>query len=565
MAYWAGEAWFLPVVGAAYTVALVGAGVAAGSVRKLWPLALGAALFLLGWLGLGPRWPAEWLTSFREWFSEDHLRMVVGESTQAGPLLQGFWQEVLGLRRTGYRELVAVNLGAALFAVAVLTPVCVRIGGRAAGLLPVVWLLSPSGLMVALSETEAALAAAHLAVMAACGLVMVSEGGRRRAGAAVAFVALGGALCLLRAELVALVLAGLVGWGLAGRLVRVEARWTAAVDDAAAVAAAWPWLVPVVVGAWVVVAERILPYPRWLGLDRFGQVTWAVAALDPLNDRAPGLVVLWASLLPAGMVLAALRGLWEALRQPLRHGLALPALWVLWGAWYLAAHGGLHGSGAQVSPWELVRYTALAMPVVLLLAARGLAVATPRWRTALVVMLLVPPQAWLIRLLAPAHADRTGGPDLTLAGLFSHDQAREMQQLVAQVDAEPACAILSRGVPWGPTRDSVALRWVAALPDGPGVRFRTADGADLAAGLALIADAPCAVGWWSVDCGLVGGEDGCAALDGLEPLEVREWRHAPFLHPAHGGRWPDAVARVGSLRLPGVPARESEVSRPARP
>lgn len=511
MASWAGEAWFLPVVGAAYAVALVGAGVAAGSVRKLWPLALGAALFLLGWQGLGPRWPAEWLTSFREWFSEDHLRMLVGESTQAGPLLQGFWQEVLGLRRTGYRELVAVNLGAALFAVAVLAPVCARVGGRAAALLPVVWLVSPSGLLVAL------------------------------------------------------VLAGLVGWGLAGRLARVEARWTAVVDDAATVAAAWPWLVPVVVGVWVVVAERILPYPRWLGLDRFGQVTWAVAAIDPLNDRAPGLMVVWAALLPAGMVLAALRGLWEALRQPLRHGLALPALWVLWGAWYLAAHGGLHGSSAQVSPWELVRYTALAMPVVVLLAARGLAVASPRWRTALLVMLLVPPQAWLIRLLAPAHADRAGGPDLTLAGLFSHDQAREMQQLVAQVDAEPSCAILSRGVPWGPARADTGLRWVAALPDGPGVRFRTAEGDDLAAGLALIADAPCAVGWWSVDCGLIGGEGGCAALAGLEALEVREWRHAPFLHPAHGGRWPDAVARVGSVRLPGIPARESEVSRPARP
>jgi hypothetical protein len=530
----ANQPWFLPVLGAAHLLvgALVAPELGARLRRGRGAAAMVALLAMaVGW-ALGQGMPAGWVTSLREGFTRDHLRFVAGLGTHAGPLLQGFWVPALGLG--GLRDLVSFNLACTGLDLVLLSTLLGRSAGAAA-LLPLVWLVRPMGLSTALSETEAPLSTALLLTAAHVALGVPDRA--RRTGALLTLAAI---LATCRIELALLPALAAVArlhdrW-------RVEDRWARLVDRLAVHPLAAP-AAAALVAAWMTVGERLV---RWTPVDGVrGDLRWALDAADPLNTRVALLLPLAVSALSPGVVLLAVVGMAMAARRPLRHGLVLPGLLLVFGAWYLAAHGATHGSVHPPSSWELLRYLELASALLMLLAGRGLMALPRRARPALLAACLIPPVPAAMDLLEPAFGPAGRPPALTLV---DQDPQREVRLLLAFTEAHPDCAVLTRALPWSGQDRGGALQWTALVPWRGGWRVR--DDWRWEGGAVRGEQVPaCVVGLRPLDCAVVGREP-CGWLEGREALVEERWEHRPYVHPDHGATWRGEVG-VGIYGLVG--------------
>lgn len=495
--------------------------------------------------------PARWFSVVREGFTIDHLRFAAGLGTHRGPLLRAFWGRWFFHDDLGFREIVALNTGLGVAAMVLLAGLAWERSRSwlATLIIPGVLLLHPMGHTALLSETEAPLCAIYLVVAAwiaaeapATWLLVVGQ------ACAAALLA------TCRPELIVFPVGVLVtrlmgAWG-----TRLDAWWTQRFDAVARAAAARPLPAIAVFALWVWLAECVVESPI-SALKQLGSFAWPVVAMDPLNDRVLTLVPVLLTLLPVGFVALVLAGSFAHLRQPIRSGLIVPGLLLLYGSWYLAAHGVSHGhTRVDVASWEIYRYMELAMPVLGLLAIDGFARLSRRDALLAAALCFVPPTTWMIRWLPPAF------PAMMAAEPANFETQRPTsmaeQRLILQQVEGTGCGVLTQGFPWSGERGAGTLQW-AMLWRGERswrVKSRAVQPGDTLASVAgELGEAPCVVAYRSLDCD-ADQADGCPWAEGLSPIAEFEQPFFPYVHPEHGIQWSKRTVRLGVYQIPGVPS-----------
>ena len=494
--------------------------------------------------------PVRWFSVVREGFTIDHLRFAAGLGTHRGPLLRAFWGRWFFHDDLGFREIVALNSGLGVAAMVLLAGLAWE---RTRSLLPVVvvpavLLLHPMGHTALLSETEAPL----------CSIYLVISAWLAAEGASTSLVLLGQAciaalLATCRPELAVFPVGALIGqasgaWGL-----RLEGWWTARFDALAAAIAAWPMRAVAAVALWVWLAECVIESPI-SALKQLGSFAWPIVAMDPLNDRLLTLLPVLLTLLPVGYVALVIAGGLTGLRHPVRSGFVVPGVLLLYGSWYLAAHGVAHGHNrVDVASWEMYRYMELAMPVLGLLAIEGFARLARRDAWIAAALCLVPPTTWAIRWLPPAF------PALMAAEPANFEAQRPTamteQRLVLQQVEGTGCGVLTQGFPWSGERGAGTLQWAMLWRGERSWRVKTRavqPGDTLAAVAGELGEASCVVAYRSLDCD-ADRADGCPWADGLMPITEFAQPFFPYVHPEHGIVWSKPTVKLGFYQIPGLP------------
>lgn len=495
-------------------------------------LGLGWGLLVVGWLG--PAVPVGAFQPLREGFSLDHLRMVAGDSLDTGPLVDVLWRPLLG-GPPSYRAFVTVNLCMSGWAALLLGALAWRQGPVAAALLAVCAARSPGAFHAAFSELNGPTAAVYL-LLTACLFAEATAWDARRprlAAAGAALTAL--ALPWLRAELAAVTAA--VWLGLAAHALGADRRLAPLL---ARLAPLLGWRGLVLLAGWVGLSWAVYdpvsrPMREW---------DWLLRAVHPLHVHGLTLPLALIGVLPPGALLLAAAGAKAALRRPFAHaGLPL-VLVVLYATCRLAAHGTftLRDEGA-VARWELYRYLVPLLPLVWVLAVRGL---ESRVRLTGLLLCLVPAAPELSGLLRLEPVD---GPGWSRSFGVAADGPDEVRALVAGAERWPDCALLTSGFDWRGRPTPERERWAAVVPGPRGLRYVErgvpASASPEEAARALAPEAACVRVWRSIDCGQEASA-GCPVLRG-----GTMWQRRPFLHPEHGGRWGAAPLRVGWETLRG--------------
>lgn len=516
---------------------------------------------------LGPALPVAAFSPLREGFTLSHLRLLTGIGTDTGPVRDVFWLPVLTGART-LRAIVTVDLAFAGWTALLLAgwARALRIPPLLSTVLVGVSVLGAAGLTAATTEVGASVAGTYALGAGALYALAVRRDlpWSTRLPAGLGAVLTGALLVLVRAELLALVAAGLVGLLLAW-------AWPAgraALEDRASRAVTWlaarPWWPALAVVAWVALSLGV--YDGAGSLRSLGSWGWLVRGLHPLHVHGLTLALVLPAVLAPALVQLALRGAVRALAAPVTSAALPVVVWVLYVTMRLAAHGGdTLGEARTVAPWELYRYVLVLAPLVALLALRGAQDDDRPWLWAMMLVLVPPlPEASLLLALHP-------GPlaDWPVWFGVQGDAPTEVRALVARTEAAPACGVLTLGAPWLPDRgDPVPrLTWAALRPGPLGWEVHTADLAPtveaVEAAEVLLAGVPCALAWRSLDCGALAASEagarphpslpGCAPLDALDPVETWTINSRPFVHPQHTLAWADTL-ELGWFRVPGWPA-----------
>lgn len=504
---------------------------------------------IVAW-ALGRGLPVDVFSPVREGFTPSHAAVALGLDHQAGPLWRMSWAHLLAPSPGHLRDVVAANDG---FAAASATAVGLwahRRAGWAGALVGLGVMLSLHARHAALGETSAAMLWPVALATAAFG-----EGwlGARRPAALVGLVACAGLFVLGRGELAAVPVAFGVAGALRPLVVDWEDRWAAWSGRQG-----WRWLLAIpVVAAWWALASGPLAAEK-VDLRTFGQFTWALVALDPRQIATWGLPVAWAGLVPPGAFVLAMAGLVASLRRPLRSGAVALVLCWLFGTYWIAGHGGLHGQARPVAGWEMYRYLMHLVPWAAVLAVEGLARwPWPRLRAVVVVGALLP-ALWPASLWPTDHpvAARAGGHWPTYA--LDTDAAVEVRALAQRLLDEPTCAVVTFGQPWHAPYLPMHSTWVGLVPFRGGHRLVEAPGPadmpwpDVLEALGL-SDVPCGVAWRGLDCD-ADASNGCPTLDDSTRLDGVRRTSVPTIHANHGTAWPAKVV-VGWVRIDGVPPR----------
>jgi hypothetical protein len=191
-----------------------------------------------------------------------------------------------------------------------------------------------------------------------------------------------------------------------------------------------------------------------------------------------------------------------------------------------------------VSVAELFRYLAQATPLWVLLATVGLLVIAPRrpgLASLLWVACLLPPVPELAELVSghrPGDDPRVAA--LPRLGLVDGDLQREVRATLAALDANPVCALRTRGRRWGssPQRPVVEDVQLEAGERGP-LLERAAPGA------LPRPDARCTLVLVPLDCGLAGRQVDCGGLvpPGATRVASERFAAAPWVYADHTGGW----------------------------
>ena len=493
------------------------------------------------------------ITFLQEGTTADTARAVAQVGDHAGPHATDLlWPALAGGR--GAREAALLNLWLAPFVAAGVGVAAWRVAGPLAAVtLGAVALANPVARHAAAGIEPASLAAA-LGLLGLLPWAMWRDPGAPRptralgaAGVVAAAVAVAG----VRVELAGPLLAGLAAGVLAdiapGGGTRVDRAVRAVLARPAVAASLTAALAAAAAFAWTRPGHG--PFHPWPSPPEVGRLTWGLTALHPLHASAIQLPWALAAWLPVGVVALVVAGVACGLRHPLRTAAIPLAAFLLFRTYTAAAHDALY---------EVLRYLTGLMPWLLVTAAVGWRVVAPHLGRAVPLLAL----ACLLAPLPRVGAQAFGWPDepdpLDGNRLLSRDLQQEARLLLAQRDAEPACAVVLRTRRWGGAGEvrGADAEWPVVL--GPGVArwVRPDEPADvLVVGLppdtlrdgdrslaGVLRRAPCLRYHRGLDCHTT--PDPCAPdLVGARLLREVTGPAAPYTHPVH------ALPVDGPLRL----------------
>lgn len=519
-------------------------------------LLLGAVWVPLSYWLLAPAAPTWLYTAIREGYTLRDVQMAAGSMAQNGVLLDRFWRPTfIPPDRSGTAlDVLRIQLGLGGLAILLWWPIARRLARSNRGA-AVVWLLAAlnlNHLHSLISETEAPSAALYLVASVLPFAVLVHPD-RSRPAAAIAGLTLGLCTAILGTSRLDLMGAGLLALltGSLSALPRaraVEARWAAACDRALAAVRQRPWWLLLAPAAWLLAGTLIRPM-ELIRDHLLGELYWLRMAVDPLNPTWATLPVFAAAFVPLGGVLLGLAGALDGLRRPLRGGGLPLTVFILWGAYYAAAHGGRLDDRQRISLFELYRYAMLLAPIGWLWMARGWAVLTPALRDRpraaafACALCLLPPMPEAVLLLPHRHPRSPPVSELLPRfGLIDRDPQRQVRALLDLAERYPQCTLLTWSARWGapPVADRGDLvRWQPSRARRPlSVTSATPD--PRAALQTALQDAPGCVLWVeALDCQLdLPAPTACDLLrPDTTPIEQRAWPTRPYLHPEHGARW----------------------------
>lgn len=564
---------FFPIVAALHllTGLLLGGLLAVRMVRRpeeRLPTALTLAA-AVAWTALalnvvGPALPTDVWTLLQEGPTEQQLKLAVGQGTHTGPSYRAIWLEAVLRGPLDAREVITLNVWMAGIGALVFHRVASATAGQVIGTIFSLLLCLNSNYANSSVSDQPAPVIALLLLLGTIPLgAMGPRAGRReRWVAGVALAALTADVAMVRMEAAGFGLLALVAWAVilvhpdpfgwedrhAARLGALGARmlrepWWPAL----ALVLAWP------LAAWLF---QVVHFPT----GETGRIGWLARAMPPYNLASLTLPLMLLTFLPLGATALATAGLGWSLARPLRSGGAAVGLLVLYATYHSAAHGHVPDVRMHVAPFELYRYTMLLAPVALLLAAPAWAALAPHptVRRGLLLACLVPPLPEAMHLMPGSETSTwTTGVGLPRFGLIAQDPQIQARMLFAWRERAPACGMITRAMPYGSIREdrADAYAWL-----GPRTGGRVTEGErSFPRGTPmdqvledLLPGADCVLFIRSIDCNTVDGEDCSRWTQGLEPLELHELPHRPFIHTEHGPVFGDRVV-LGIYPLRGSP------------
>lgn len=480
---------------AAWTIAVLGA--AEGRERGTRVLELSAAVAgsLAVWFWVAPEaLPLSWLTPLHEGGDSELLRAARAESTHAGPVW-GRWLLSTAMVQTpaGVQPRLdgAVHLNLALLVLVGMGLVAGlrRAAGWSAVLVALAVAWQPVVRWSVLSESPAVVCWLWMVL---AGTALAATQGARGWPRGAGLTAAAGAVVLLASTRVELALVG-AGAALAGVAAPGRRAW-------------------VVLLALLFAADRAVI--GWGGPTELG---WALRALDVTD---PSLLIVpwfWGAAVGPGVAALALWAAWTAPRT-----LGLPVSLLLLSRLYVAAaHGPALGAGGALSGLELLRYTGLVAPLLVVVAVTGLGQVPARWRALALGAALVPGVPGALQAL-PWTGQRALWP---VFGPLEMDLQREGRFVVAAMRAHPECAIVTRGLSGEQLVWQVGLRALGSLDD-----LRPPSGGQGSLDEVVAGLDGCVLLYVGAQCARPGA--GCDA--GAAPLLAEEIAPSvPYVHPAH--------------------------------
>jgi hypothetical protein len=533
-------------------------------------LVAGAAWIPAVYWWIAPAIPLWAYTPMREGYTLHDLQMAAGAMAQNGVLVDRFWRPTFipPTRSGNALDVLRMQLGLGGLAVLLFWPAARRLSGSTVGALVVtlVAALNPNHVHALLSETEAPTAAPYL-VASLLPFAILVHPGRSTGLALLATSVLATATAILgtsRLDLMGPGLTALVlGWTAASARARAaEGRWQARYEQLLEATRRRPILLVLATVLWLTAGTFIRPLEP-LREVLLGELYWIRMAIDPLNPTWASLPVHLAASLPLGALLLLIVGAQEGLRRPLRTGGLAITVFILWGAYHAAGHGGRLDDRQRVSLYELYRYTMLLAPVWWVWMARGWSLLAPgfrdrpRWSAALATALcLTPPLPEATGVLLWRHPRQPSAAEvLPRWGLVDRDPQRQVRLLHELAERHPDCGLLTWSAQWGapPSAATGALvLWRPSQARRPLTTVRVQGDPTTALQGLLNAETGCVLWLDALDCQLdLPAPTPCDLLrPATEPLLEQTWPTRPFLHPEHGATWRPQV-RWSARPFPG--------------
>lgn len=521
-------------------------------------LALGACLAVFGAFGDPRRFPMSWVTVLHEGREHQDVLHLTGRGVHAGPAFGALLRLASGGGPHDLREVVVLNLALlCVYAAGVLGIArhATRSWPAALGL-SLASLLALPTVLTACSETPAA-ALAVLLVMGAIALAHVDDRASARPAEARLALALLVLVALLAASMrreTAFSSAPVVTIAFI-RVLRGEEPLDAFQDRvratfARALRASRRELALGVAVALLSLSPLLFPLEN--------ETAWIVEALHPLNPSFLTLPFFAAVLLvPVGTIALFALGAIHGLRRLFAFGLFPLGVIVTYRLYFSASHH---------APFELLRYSTLLLPSLVLVslfgfrelerwASRG---AWPvRWRffaiAALVALFGATPL-----FAVPAWLGWRDVKDSLPATPLDRDVQREVRFLLAARDAHPECALVApvtRGEGAGRARGAWDVLVLGPHADVPTVHDAALDTQ------ALVTrehpDTPCALLYLGLDCNLEGAD--CNRFGGGSVIEELTFDRIPYNDEAEYGAV-RPVTRLVLRELSGRPATPRRAS-----
>lgn len=562
---WSAEPWFFPVAVVLHALALWGLLRMAPQLfdtasrrRAAWATLAAAILWTVACLGpWRAAWPAAWLTLLQEGFTGDTLRWLAAGGLHTGPLLMGFWHNLVPGGVMELRDVAAVNRWAMGLHTLVLGHLVFRIAPDRvlATTLMVACIASPLYLNTATSSQPGPITGLYLMLTA---IPVLGAWGLRP------WARMG--LLALLTLLVSMVRVEVAGFGLTALslllLQHLAPAWLARVSTRAeavrARVTARPLRAALGLTAFLFLAPYVARFPP-LWIRPFGEKAWLIYALHPLNIAWATLPLLLLAGVSLGLTALVVRGHLRALAHPMATGGAAIASLIIYQAYWAAAHGLTFHPVGQLGVIELYRYAGMLLPVWVVMAAWALPPAPSRLTRGLwVVALLLPAIPEAVQILPQHVRDQdTRVAPLPRWGLLDTDVTRQAQALLTVLDHHPDCTLVTRTRKWGSqygapqALDAVMFRrayvpsWqLVWWPPEPGLGLHRLTPEHFPSATCLLVLEP-------LDLGLAGGQVPGFTLDPPgEVLVERSFPVRPHVFADHAGGWDGDTQRFRILRVP---------------
>jgi hypothetical protein len=527
-------------------------------VREIVPAIYGAAVLLFLFVLFTPsQVPTGWITVLMEGRGIRNIDQLYGRGAHFGTGYDMLIDSLTGHDARSLPGIVRFNLCLTAANAIIFFLIARHVLGSwvASGAFALLYVVNLNTVHVALSEGAGALGASHFWCGAVAGAVIDDPRVSRRLR-----------VCALFLLALVVGLAGLVRneWLLVGgpavalaatRVFGCEAavqRAAAAGGGLVRSVVSGPLLL-FVLASLALLAVQCLP---WMG-----HLSYAIAALAPLNVSFVLLPMKLAVFLPIGVIVLFILGVVHGARRWLA-SLLLPISSLILFKLYDSATRGI---------FEGFRYLTFLTPIVFFLALFGfreLSGWAKRWewpwwwRRPAVLLLAMTLSVWQVSGPAESFGRRHKVIGMvTPSLLLSRNQQTEVRYLLDLTARYPDCVFLTKTVVSGHEGDErtgyrwtlfgLPLRSTRDLPapvDDPGQSARR-----------LVPDAPCLLFYRGLDCNLVGFDDCDSEARGRSPLEERVFENLPYSDPRdYGVHRPEIHLAVYAIARAEPRSREEE-------